>query len=485
MTGWDGDIDVARLLQEAAGLAAAIVDGAAAGSVTRPLPADLLDALRAESAPVTGRPIAEVLARVRDDVAPYPMGNGHPRFVAWVNSPPHPVGVAGALLAAASNPSVAGGRHAAVHVEHAVVRWFLDLLGWHASSAGGEAFGLFVSGGSAATTTALAAARHCAYGRAGWDDRENGLTNAPEPVVFATVEAHSCLTKAVELLGIGSGQIERIACDAEYRMDPRDITAKLRAAAAAGRVPVAVVASVGTVNTGAIDPLDEIADICRDHGVWLHVDGAYGGPAVLLLGRFTSDRAALARADSVALDPHKWLYTPVDAGLVLFRDGDTARSTFSLVPSYLAVDHADDEPPWFAEYGSEQTRPFRALKLWMQLQYLGLDGYRNLISRDLDTANALRAAVGQAPDFELLASGLSVVCFRHRPAGLGEQDLNTHNRNLAERLQRDGRAFLAATTVDGRAALRACIVDPRTDPSDVDAVLTAIQDLADPGPQGH
>lgn len=483
MTGWDGDTDVAGLLQEAAGLAAAIIDGASSGPVTRPLPGDLLDALRAERAPAVGRPIAEVLARVRDEVVPYPMGNGHPRFLAWVNPPPHPIGVAGALLAAALNPSVAGGRHAAVHIEHAVVRWFLDLLGWHASSAAGQAFGLFVSGGSAATTTALAAARHRAYQRAGHDDRTAGMTGAGRPVVFATTEAHSCLTKAVELLGIGSAQIERIACDPAHRMDPPDLAAKLAAAASAGRLPVAVVASAGTVNTGAVDPLDDIASICRDHSVWLHVDGAYGGPAILLLHRFTDDRAALARADSIALDPHKWLYTPVDAGLILFRDGDTARSTFSLVPSYLAAEHTDDEPPWFAEYGSEQTRPFRALKLWMQLQHLGLDSYRNLISHDLGTANALRTTVEHAPDFELLASGLSVVCFRHHPAGLSEHDLDTHNRNLAKRLQHGGHAFLAATTVDGRAALRACIVDPRTEPSDIDAVLTAIRDLGPPGPQ--
>ena len=173
------------------------------------------------------------------------------------------------------------------------------------------------------------------------------------------------------------------------------------------RLPVAVVASVGTVNTGAIDPLAEIADVCSDHHVWLHVDGAYGAPAALLLDRFADVRAGLTRADSIALDPHKWLYTPVDAGLVLFRDGDSARSTFSLVPSYLAVDHTDDEPPWLAEFGSEQTRPFRALKLWMQLQYLGLDGYRDLISHDLATAETLRAAVAIADDFDLLAHGLS------------------------------------------------------------------------------
>lgn len=480
MNSWDEGLDISALLHDAADLAAAMLHDASTGAVTRPLPPQLLSAFRRAPAPAGGRPASEILAAVRDEIAPYPMGNGHPRFMAWVNSPPHPVGVAAALLAAALNPSVAGGRHAAVHVEHAVVRWFLDLAGWGSSPGGGDGYGLFVSGGSAATTTALASARHRAYARAGWNDRENGVGGAPQPVVFATAEAHSCMTKAVELLGIGSANVVTVAVGLGHRMCPGDLAAQIGAARAAGRVPVAVVASAGTVNTGAIDPLAEIAGICREHGIWLHVDGAYGAPAVLLLDELDSVRTGLSLADSIALDPHKWLYAPVDAGLLLFRDGDAPRSMFSLVPSYLAAGHNDDEPPWFAEYGSEQTRPFRALKLWMQLQYLGLDGYRELISRDLAAARALRSALEQADDFDVLAHGLSVVCFRQHPRSLNDDGLDRHNRAIAERLQRDGRAFLAATTVDGVTALRACIVDPRTGPEDIAAVLDAVRDAARP-----
>ena len=252
-------------------------------------------------------------------VAPYPF-NGHPRFSACVNSPPHPVGVTGAALAAAMNPSVAGGNHSAVHIEHQLVRWLAELVGWRAGFAG-----QLVSGGSAATLTALTVARRHALASRGYDDRRDGLAAlGQELVVYATQEAHSCVTKAVEVLGIGSAHLRRVGTDDERRLDPAELDRMLTDDVRAGRLPVAVVASVGTVNTGAVDPIDQVAQVCRGHRVWLHVDGAYGGPAVLLLDEWATARAGLELADSVALDPHKWLHTPVDAGLILLRDGAAA-----------------------------------------------------------------------------------------------------------------------------------------------------------------
>ncbi len=241
---------------------------------------------------------------------------------------------------------------------------------------------------------------------------------------------------------------------------------------------MAVVASAGTVNTGAIDPIGEIAAICAKQQVWLHVDGAYGGPAALLLPELESVRKQLGQVDSLALDPHKWLYTPVDAGMVLFRDARAARETFSLVPAYLQSQPSPDEPVWFSEYGLEQTRPFRALKLWAQLRHLGLDGYRDLIGRDIEVARALRAALEAAPDFDVLAHGLSIVCFRHVPAGLEGSALDEHNRSLAAGLQSSGEAFIAPTTVGGATALRACIVNPHTTTSDALALLDLIREQA-------
>ncbi len=472
--GWDwNDARTRTLMHEVAELCADVLRDGRTDPVTSSIPSELLRDIRRTPLPVEPLPEDEILSDFRRQVQPFPFGNAHPRFAAWVNSPPHPVGVGAAALAAAMNPSVAGGRHAAVHIEHLVVSWFRELAGWPADSAG-----LFVSGGSAATITALAVARRAAFVRDGVDDRRDGLTGCGvRPVVYATAEAHSCITRAVELCGIGSANINRVQADGDRRMQVADLTARLDEDLAAGRLPVAVVASAGTVNTGAIDPLDDIAEVCAARGVWLHVDGAYGAPAVLLLEQYSQARGGLARADSITLDPHKWLYAPVDAGLVLLRDAALARDTFSLVPPYLRTEPADDEPTWLSEYGLEQTRPFRALKVWMQLRHLGVDGYRALIARDIAAAQHLRRAVEGSVDFELLAHGLSVVCFRHRPPEDGS-DVDAHNRQLVGLLQRSGQAFLAATEVDGTAALRACVVNPLTTGVQLGEMLETVRRVA-------
>ncbi|MET7400825.1 pyridoxal-dependent decarboxylase [Dactylosporangium sp. NPDC005572] len=400
--------------------------------------------------PVEGTPAGAVLDEIAERVMPHPFGNGHPRFFAWVNSPPHPLGVAADAIAAAMNPSVAGGDHAAVHVEREVVRWFAELAGFPPGAGG-----LLVSGGSAATLTAFAVARHRAAARAGIDVRARGLQGHDRPfVLYLGAEGHGSARKAAELLGLGSDHV-RLFDDAAMlgRMLDSEVG-----------IPVAVMATAGTVNTGAVDDLAAVADVCAAHRVWLHVDASYGGPAVLLLDRFADARAGLARADSVSLDPHKWLYAPVDAGLVLLRDPSVTREAFSLVPPYLRA----EGDPWFSEYGFEQTRPFRALKVWALLKHLGVAGYRALIEHDLAVAAHLAAAVQLDPDLELLAHGLSVVCFRVA----GSDELN---RQVLAGVQASGRAYLAGTTVDGAFALRACVVNPGTTTADADALLSAVR----------
>lgn len=470
--GWAWDAEALDRLAVTTGrLVADVLSSAAAGAAVRRPPRSLLDGWATKRWPEDGAPVDDLLREFAESVAPYPMGNGSPLFAAWVNSPPHPVGVAAAALAAAMNPSVAGGNHAAVHLERTVVRWFTELLGWR-----DRGTGQLVSGGSAATLTALAVARHRAFARAGYDDRRSGLSGVPgRPTVYASPEAHSCVTKAVEALGIGSAQLTPVAVDAGRRLDAADLDRVLAADRDAGALPVAVVASAGTVNTGAVDPLDAIAAVCKRHDVWLHVDGAYGAPAVLLLDEWARARSGMAHADSVALDPHKWLYVPVDAGLVLFRDEPAVRDTFSLVPPYLRTGGDTDEPVWFAEYGLEQTRPFRALKVWMQLAHLGRTGYRRLIQRDIAVADELRERIDSDPDLETLAHGLSVVCFRHRPAETTTEYLDRHNQDLLHRLQRDGNAFLAGTRVDGAFALRACVVNPLTTTHDAAAIIDEVR----------
>ncbi len=243
--------------------------------------------------------------------------------------------------------------------------------------------------------------------------------NAVRMLIYETAEAHSCHQKAVELLGLGSAAIRIVPSDEALCMKAEALDAMLAEDIAAGALPVAVIASAGTVNTGAIDPLSAIADICAKHGVWLHVDGGYGAPAVLT-GEFRSQLAAICRADSVGIDAHKWMYVPVDAGVVLVRDATLMRDTFSLVPPYLRSDddrHGVHGPPWLSEYGSEQTRPFRALKVWMALRYFGTSGYASLIEHDIAMARRLADLVRETPGFELWEpQGLSIVCFRARPS---------------------------------------------------------------------
>lgn len=482
--GWDWTAEEIRAAgHRVADVVADHLTGLPDEPVFRPVPAAESARRRAEPAPRTGVPFDAVLDEVVARVLPHPFGNGHPRFFGWVNSPPGVAGVLAEALAAAVNPSVAGGNSAAVHLEHQVVRWFAELAGFPP-----DAGGLLVSGGSAATLTAFAVARHRAAARVGIDVRADGLQGSDHRfTAYVGAEGHGCAHKAIDLLGIGSANLRTIGSDADRRMRPDLLREALAGDVAAGRVPVVVMATVGTVNTGAIDDVGALAAVCREFDVWLHVDGAYGGPAVLLHERYAATRAALAGVDSIALDPHKWLYVPVDAGLLLLREPGLARDAFSLVPAYLRTDgdeHGVAGPPWFSEFGLEQTRPFRALKVWTMLRHVGLDGYRDLIDGDLRAAAHLADAVRADPGLELLAHGMSIVVFRcaeGAPGVDGGRDPDALDRAVLRDVQLGGRAFLSGTTLDGAFALRACVVNPGTTTADVDALLAAVRDAATRG----
>jgi glutamate/tyrosine decarboxylase-like PLP-dependent enzyme len=436
------------------------------------MPQDLAQRLLSTPAPADPVSPDDVLRAFKETIEPYPFGNGHPRFWGWINSPPAIMGVFADALAAAMNPSCAGGNHAAIHVERQVLQWFRRLLGFPASS-----MGLLVSGGSMATMTALAVARHV---KSGVDVRANGLRDAPRPFAFyMSSEAHGCARKAIELLGFGSASIRTIPVDADYRMKVDALDAALREDRARQVQPIAVVATAGSTNTGAIDDLEAITGVCRRHDVWLHVDAAYGGAAILS-SEYGDRLRAVSRADSVAVDPHKWLFVPVEAGLVLVRDADAMRSAFSLVPPYLRTDGSATGvggPPWFSEYGFQQTRGFRALKVWMTMQQFGLRGYQAAIDDNVALARYLADRVRSSPDFDLMAPpSLSVVCFRYRHASLPDEEaLASLNRALLERLQLGGEAFITSTELRGRFVLRACIVNYRSTRADVDRMLEAIR----------
>jgi len=382
------------------------------------------------------------------------------------------MGVFAEALAAAMNPSCAGGNHAAIHVERQILQWFRDLLGFPP-----ESMGLLVSGGSMATMTGLAVARHL---KSGVDVRANGLRDAPRPFAFyMSSEGHSCARKAIELLGFGSASIRTIPVGADYRMKIDALDAALEEDRNRNTQPIAAIATAGTTNTGAIDDLEAIAGVCRRHDVWMHVDAAYGGPAILS-SEYGAAVHALSHADSVALDPHKWLFVPVEAGLVLIRDGEAMRSAFSLVPPYIRGHGSAGDVyglPWFSEYGFQQTRGFRALKVWMTMQQFGLNGYKAAIEDNLSLAQYLADRVRSAPDLGLMAPpSLSVVCFRYLDPSLPDEEaVGALNRALLERLQLGGEAFLTSTELRGRFVLRACIVNYKSTREDIDRMLDAVR----------
>ena len=443
------------------------------GPVFRPFPSEMAKDYLSSSVPEHGTDWEEILKTFATDIGRFPFGNGHPRFYGWVNSPPTVVAIFAEALAAAMNPSCAGGNHAAIYVERQVADWFRQILCFPPG-----AMGLLVSGGSAAALMALAAARQK---NCGFDVRESGLNGLNTHVVFyRTAEVHGCYQKAIELMGFGRGSIATVKQDFEMRMVPSALEEAIVTDRSAGRRPIAVIASAGTVNTGAIDPLNDIADICERHGIWLHVDGAYGAPAILT-DRYAEELSAISRADSVALDPHKWLSIPVEAGFVIVRDASNLREAFSLVPPYLQTEGAADGVgglPWYSEYGFQQTRGFRALKVWMSIRYHGLAGYRSSIERDIEHAEYLVSLLKSSGDFEVFEpQSLSIVCFRYKPHGvvLDAASIDRMNKEILLKVQLGGKAFISSTLINDRFWLRACIVNPRATRADIHILVETLR----------
>jgi len=354
-----------------------------------------------------------------------------------------------------------------------VLRWLADLVGFPHRPGGG----LLTSGASMATVVALAAARQRAAGRDGVDIREEGLYGRPPMVLYVSAEGHSCLRKAAELLGLGGRRVRVVPVDDAFRMDVDALRALVARDARAGLRPFCVAASAGTVNTGAVDALDEIADVAATYGLWFHVDGAYGALGALAADAASVGYAGMARADSLVLDPHKWLGVPVDCGCVLWRDPALTRATFSVVPAYLRDDH-EDGLGWFSEYGPEQTRPFRALRTWATMSHLGREGIIQLVDSTVRLAHRLAAMINAASDFQLLAPvSTSIVAFRYRPVDRDDR-LDDVNRGIPAAVQHRGRAFLTGTQLAGVEALRACLLNPATTEDDLVLLLDEIRAAA-------
>ena len=387
-----------------------------------------------------------------------------PRFYGYVLGSGEPVAALADLLASVLNQNVTAWRSApaAVTIERQLVRGLAGALGC-------EGFGgSLCGGGSMANLMGLAMAREAQL-----PANERG---ARPGVVYASSEVHMSIPKAIALLGLGRENLRLIEADQDFRLNVRALREAIAADRAAGRMPFAVVASAGTVNTGAIDPLEEIAAVCRDEQLWLHVDGAYGALAALAVpGAF----AGLASADSLSLDAHKWLYQPLDCGMLLYRSATAARAAFSFTGDY-AKSLATDPVEGFAFFDQslELSRRFRALKLWLSLRYHGLAAFRNAIRADLEHARELAAAISATRELELLAPlELSAVCFRHRPTSAA-QDADALNAAILRRLIARGRVYLSNASIRGQFALRACFVNHRTTNEDVAQIVPEVLEAA-------
>jgi len=432
----------------------------------RPVPPEVRARLGAP-VPEDGLGLEGAYDAFRRDVQPYRYGNVHPRFFGWVNGSGLPAGVLADFLASAMNSNVGAFDQGAVHVEEQVLAWMRT---WFAFPPDGD--GLLTSGGSVANLLALAAARHAVAPEA----RATGLSSA-RLTVYGSSETHSSVDKAVELLGLGRESYRRLPVDGEYRLRIDALEQALREDRARGLRPMALVANAGTVNTGAIDPLDRLADLARREGLWLHVDGAFGA-LVWLCPEQRGSLAGLERADSLAFDLHKWMYLPSDIGCVLVRSAGGLEKAFATQAPYLAQlpgGLSALATGAFKDRGIELTRRFRALKAWFALQVHGLEPFRQAIRANLAQTRHLVERIRAEPRLELLAPArLNVVCFRYRAPGLDPAALDALNRDLLVRLQESGIAVPSQTVLEGRFALRVAITNHRTRPHDLDLLVEAV-----------
>ena len=403
--------------------------------------------------------------------------NGHPRFLGYITASATPIGILADLLAAGINANVGAWQlaPAATEIERLAIRWIADFIGFPTSCAG-----LFVSGGNMANMVCFLAARTEYARRAGWDLRAKGMSveGADRLTVYTSAETHTWIQKASELFGLGADAVRWIEIDDEQRMRMDRLRERIAEDRRAGYRPFMVIGTGGTVGTGAVDPLPEIGALCRAEGLWFHVDGAYGAPAARVPG-VPPELAALGEADSVAVDPHKWLYAPLEAGCALVREPDTLRAPFSHKPTYFHFEGLAEDPPInFYEWGLQNSRGFRALKVWLAFRQMGRAGYTRMIGDDIALARRMYERVDAHPELEAFTCRLSITTFRYvppdLPASLSPDDraryLNDLNEALLTRLQEGGAVYMSNVVIDGAFALRACIVNFRTSAADVDAL---------------
>jgi len=431
--------------------------------VWRPIPQAVRDEFK------SGLPWAPSdLAQVHDDfkrlILPHSSGNAHPRFMGWVQGGGNVAGLLADMLASGLNANLGGRDHVPVEVERQVTRWMAELFGFPQTASG-----LFVTGTSLANMIAVLAARSDALGA---DSRVDGVGEAGTSLIaYTSAAAHSCMAKALDMAGLGSGALRLIAVDAAGRIDLVLLAEAIAADRAAGLKPFMIVGTAGTVDIGAVDDLNALADIAQRERLWLHIDGAFGA-----LGRLSPELAPLfdgiERAQSIAFDFHKWGQAPYDAGFVLMRDEARHRAAFATAAPYLARDvrGLSAGQPWFCDYGPDLSRGFRALKVWFAFKTYGAAAIGRSIAETCRLAQALARRVDSEPELERLApAALNIVCFRYRA-----EDSDAVNHEIVTRLQESGLAAPSTTVLDGRLAIRAAIVNHRTRLEDVDMLAREV-----------
>ncbi len=434
---------------------------------------EILAQLNAFPTPHHGEEAAPLLEQTTQLLLDHSLFNGHPRFMGYITAAPTPIGILADFLASAVNSNVGGSvlSPLATEIELQAIRWVAEFMGYPTTCGG-----IFTSGGNVANFTGLLAARHA---KADWNVRQEGLIEH-QMVMYGSKETHTWMQKAADIFGFGTNAIRWIETDTHQRMNVTALEEAIVADKAVGHFPFFVVASAGTVSTGVVDPLPEIAELCRAHDLWFHVDGAYGAPAAAL-PEASEALKGLREADSIAFDPHKWLYAPLEAGCALVRNPLHLRNAFSYRPVYYHF--VDEELVNFYEYGIQNSRGFRALKVWMALRQIGFEGYIQSIREDIALAGYLYERAANHPELEPFTHHLSITTFRYVPPNVdptgpeSQARLNALNEELLAQLEAGGKAFVSNAVINGNFLLRACVVNFNTTQADMDALVEIVVGL--------